>query len=69
MSYDDKTEVLCPDGSVIKIADGGVCPLKNGCPVEKPLKCADGNCVNPKTTKCGILRCPFKYPIKCPNGK
>jgi hypothetical protein len=57
----------CPDGSCRKINED--CPLPNGCTKEKPLKCADGVCIDPLTSNCAIATCPFEYPIKCANGE
>jgi hypothetical protein len=66
--YDNETENdFCPDGSSKKIGKNN-CPLVNGCPEDKRLKCADGTCVDPDTSQCSPVYCPRDTPIKCLNG-
>ena len=62
-----KNSVLCPDGSCR--LNYGECPLINGCPGDKPLKCADGICVDPSRSSCSIPKCPFNLPIMCASGE
>ena len=59
---------LCLDGSDKNQQYNEVCPLPNGCPKEKSLKCADGTCVDPESSKCPPFYCPRSKPIKCLNG-
>ena len=56
---------LCPDGSC---APNGQCPLANGCPAATPLRCASGDCIDPKARNCTITKCPADAPVKCLNG-
>ena len=57
---------LCPDGSNKREKKN--CPLRNGCPSDKKLKCADGSCINPDLSECPTVFCPKNKPIKCLNG-
>ena len=59
---------LCLDGSDKNQQYNEVCPLPNGCPKEKSLKCADGTCVDRESSKCPPFYCPRSKPIKCLNG-
>ena len=59
---------LCPDGSDKNQQYNHICPLPNGCPKEKSLKCADGTCVDPTSSECPPFYCPRNKPIKCLNG-
>lgn len=42
--------------------------MSNGCPLESPMKCASGLCINPNVTSCNIGNCPASAPIKCLDG-
>ena len=59
-------KVICADGSCVDNIEK--CPLKNGCYKDRPFKCADGTCINPDTSNCSLVLCPFNNPYKCPNG-
>ena len=61
------TKELCDDGSN-KTRQNNECPLQNGCPKDKDLKCADGSCVNSFLAECPPVYCPRNKPIKCLNG-
>ena len=67
---DINSETLCEDGSYrdVYIEENSECPLKNGCPKDKDLKCADGTCVNSTLSQCPPVYCPRNKPIKCLNG-
>ncbi len=57
----DKDLILCKDGS----CRGSVerCPNEQGCPLNKPQKCVNGNCIDPKQDECATSRCSIEYPI------
>lgn len=59
---------LCEDGSNKTKKENHECPLKNGCPKDKPLKCADGTCINNSISECPPVYCPRNKPIKWLNG-
>ena len=59
---------FCPDGSNINLQENKECPLENGCPKDKDLKCADGTCINSTLSVCPPVYCPRQKPIKCLNG-
>ena len=63
---EEKDPNLCLDGSLKK--DLEECPLQNGCPKDKSLKCADGTCIDPIISVCPPVSCPRENPIKCLNG-
>jgi len=62
-----KNSVLCSDGSCRPSFNE--CPLQNGCSKDKPIKCANGVCVDPTRTACSVPSCPFNLPIQCPSGE
>jgi hypothetical protein len=62
----EKGSYHCDDGSCRK--DPKDCPKANGCPTNKPVKCADGICIDPSLTSCNNPTCPSNRPIKCLNG-
>jgi len=39
-----------------------------GCPIEKPLRCGSGECINSNSTSCGVAICPKETPVKCLDG-
>ena len=57
---------LCPDGSCL--LNNVVCPSENGCPIDTPFKCANGECINLRKTSCAIPICDPSIPIKCFDG-
>ena len=67
--YDDTILAqFCEDGSYKSKQENNECPLKNGCPKDKDLKCADGTCINSSLSNCPPVYCPRNKPIKCLNG-
>ena len=58
---------LCPDGSCH--TNPQQCPLINGCQPDKPFRCADGTCINPKKSECTPPLCEETMPIRCANGQ
>lgn len=48
--------------------DAANCPNRNGCPSDRPFKCADGTCIDTKSSKCSISRCPSTTPYQCEDG-
>ena len=65
---DFNTSDFCLDGSYLSKHENNECPLKNGCPKDKDLKCADGTCINSTLSQCPPVYCPRNKPIKCLNG-
>ena len=57
---------LCPDGSCL--AQNVVCPSENGCPVDTPFRCANGECINLRKSSCSIPTCDASIPYKCFDG-
>ena len=64
--FNSSDHKLCPDGS--EVPKDEECPLSNGCPKDKSLKCADGTCIDPNLSVCAPVSCPRENPIKCLNG-
>jgi len=45
-----------------------VCPIYDGCPNTKPLKCPNGLCANYFSECSGTSDCPHNTPFRCSNG-
>jgi fibro-slime domain-containing protein len=58
----------CPSGACAR--DQSLCPLANGCPVERPVKCWDGRCFA-TAAECPQFNatCPQSDPVLCPDRR
>jgi hypothetical protein len=73
LGYCKKNEVRCPDNSCKNTFDE--CKATNGCPIEKPFKCADGKCLASPIKGFGeegcsaVVVCPKYKPFLCADGE
>jgi len=59
-------EKECPNKICVPEADYiNSCKNKIGCPLVKPLKCFDGNCVNHYSYCSSSIKCPILKPFQC----